>query len=122
MSALDDLINILKSHEHPSIHAIILDTGFLESDDDLAMQKVNEAAAELAQLRARNAELEEYHGFHMGTIPPGEPTVEETRLRTQLADARHVIDLAELTDGNMPSDARARLAVAEFRRKYPEVK
>ena len=50
------------------------------------------AAAELAQLRTRNAELEEYHGFHMGIIPEGEPTVEEERLRAELAEAMKVMN------------------------------
>ena len=51
-----------------------------------------------------------------------EALVELAQLRDELAEARHVIDLTELTDGQMPSDARARLAAAEFRRNHPEAK
>ena len=41
------------------------------------------AAAELSALKSRLEELEEYHGFYMRTIPEGEPTVVEKRLRSQ---------------------------------------
>jgi hypothetical protein len=51
----------------------------------------------------------------------GESCKEVLKLNTQLMDACKVIDLIELTDGQMPSDTRARLSVVEFRRKYPEV-
>ena len=51
-------------------------------------------SAELAQLRTRNAELEEYHGFYNGTIPPGEPTVEEIKLRTSLAETTRLLNAA----------------------------
>jgi len=45
---------------------------------------------------------------------------ELAQLRAELAEAKKIIDLTELTDGQMPSDARARLAFAAIGRKYPE--
>ena len=74
MSALDNLIEEIGNFDKEMVSLAYL------------------AAAELAQLRARNAELEEYHGFHMGIIPEGEPTVEEERLRAELAEAMKVMN------------------------------
>ena len=74
------------------------------------------AAAELAQLRARNAELEEYHGFHMGIIPEGEPTVVEERLRAELVESRK---MAYRAYWERDDTYRELFAYLE---KYPEVR
>jgi len=99
MSALDSVIEFVAS-----------------TRGGIFLKDAKQAAAELAQLRTRNAELEEYHGFHMGIIPEGEPTVEEERLRAELTEARK---MAYRAYWEIDDTYRELFAYLE---KYPEVR
>ena len=81
-SPIEKVIEIVR-RPHPDISGEHM-------EDILAIAK--QAAAELAELKRHDAELEEYHGFHMGIIPEGEPTVKELELRAELDEARELIE------------------------------
>jgi hypothetical protein len=69
------------------------------------------AKLELAELRARVAELE-------AEKKPFVDLEYVTRLEAENAEAMQVIEYAQLTDGQMPSDILARSVARAFIEKY----
>jgi len=90
MSALDELKKRRDDEDglSPLEYVILRDAG-----EWCSREESHQAAAELAQLRARNRELEEYFGWEQGhPIPEGEPTEEEIALRAELDAKTKAVD------------------------------
>lgn len=79
----------LDENELLEVASELLHSEYSKPSDKALASVIKQFAKDYAQLRARNKELEEYHGFYEGKqIPEGEPTVTEEKLRAENAQLR----------------------------------
>jgi hypothetical protein len=77
---------------------------------------------DIDQLRARNKELEEYHGFYMGVpIPEGEPTIAEEKLKARVAELEAAKEEAKETIVVSPAEGKIIELLSEVVRLLKEI-